>query len=140
MEYKDVFISIGVVLIGMFGIFGMIAQWNINYSTTAGSSFNETLNKISLINNISDVGNSVGSNTQTAEGSGETDPQGSLIKQSLSTLKKIPAMVGIFNSLLWDSARTMQIPDVITGIALTIFMFIFGLTFAYILLLGAKKI
>lgn len=139
MEYKDVFISVAIVAIAVIGILGYVSSMNEAYGDTAGSSFNETMLHVNVIGNITSIGNTVGGNTQTEDGAGDSDTQQNIIKQSLRTLKVVPQLLGIVPALISDAQKIAGAPDWIVNILRAIFIFVFALTFAYILILGAKR-
>ena len=140
MEYKNVFISIGIVLIALIGITQLIGQWNNDYSATAGSTLNRTFTHMQQISNdtLISTGRSSAIDTQTVEGTGQTSSTSNLIQKSLSTIKRVPQLLGLVPSLLNDAASIIGVPTIIVDIIVTIFFFVFALTFAYLLLIGAK--
>jgi hypothetical protein len=140
MEYRDVFVSLAVVVVGIVGILGLMSDWNTAYSQNAGASFNQTLTHVQLLNNLTGISNDVAGNTQTEDGSGETDAQAGLIKQSLSTLKKIPVLLGLVPALYSDAASILGAPSWLVAVGRVVFLFVFAITFAYLLLLGAKRL
>jgi hypothetical protein len=140
MEYRDVFISLAVVVVGIVAILGLANDWNTSYGNNAGSTFNQTLTRVSILTNLTDISSSVAGNTQTPDGAGETEAQAGLIKQSLSTLKKIPVLMGLVPDLLSDGAAILGAPSWLVTIGRVVFLFVFAITFAYILLLGAKRL
>lgn len=142
MELEDVFISGMVVLVAIIGILSWLSGMNSAYDMTAGSSFNATLTHTQglLDTNLSNMGLNVANNTQLAEGPGTSDQEQSLLEQSRSTFSLLTDLLGIIPSMIEDGATIIGIPEAYTSIAKWTFLFVFGLTIAYILLLGVKSL
>lgn len=141
MELKEVFIGTAVVLVGVLAVFGWMNGLNTAYGTTAGNTFSNTLESVNdtLGTNLQSIGVTLANNTQLPEGAGETDQQQGLIRRSLSTLSRIGDFLGIVPSLLEDASAILGIPEQYVDIAKWVFLAAFGITLAYLLLLGIKN-
>lgn len=141
MEIKDVVVSSMVVLVAVIAITSWINNLNTAYSTTAGSSFNSTLSSTQslLQTNMSNIAVVVANNTQVQEGAGTSDQEQSLLEQSRGTFSILTDLLGIIPSMIEDGAEILDIPDEYTFVAKWTFLFVFGLTIAYLFLLGVKS-
>lgn len=141
MEIKDVVISGMVVLVAVIAITGWLGSMNTAYNMNAGASFNTTISHTqTLLNtNLSSMSKNVANNTQIAEGAGTSDQEQGLLEQSRGTFSILTDLLGIIPSMIEDGASIVGIPSEYTFIAKWTFLFVFGLTIAYILLLGVKS-
>lgn len=140
MEIKDVFVSLVVVFVATVAIFTWMTDWNEKYDDTAGSTFNNSMARTTLFSNISKIGVSVGNNTQQQEGGAPTSNEEGLIQQGRSTISLAADMVGLVPALMSDSAAIIGIPESYQDAARIAFWFVFGITIAYIVLLGVKSL
>jgi hypothetical protein len=142
MDFKNIFIGLGVMLIGIIGVFGILNSWNSYYSMDVGSTFNDTLSGVQDItdNTMDEIKISSGLSTQTAEGAGQDTPTEEIAKQSVSTIKLMPKLIGLVPSLLNDIGSIIGIPVEIVAIGVSLFIIVFALTFAYLLLLGVRRL
>lgn len=146
MDIKDVFVSVAVVLIGMIAVLTFMSQINTEYNTNLGGTFNNSMKQVQLLQNVRDVGGTVGNNTQFPEGGGEEDIDKLLGRKSLSTFSKVTKMLGIIPSLIGDAGNIISGAVGLDGdnlyveIAQFIFVAVFAILLAFILLLGVKRI
>lgn len=142
MEIKDVFVSVGVMIVGLIAVLSWINGLNGFYGTTVGSSFNSTLDSVNTLarNNFADIGETIGENTQIQSGAGEEDQTNSLIQKSRSTFQKVTTMLGLVPSMLNDAGELIGIPDSIMDVGRILFLGVFGITMAYLFLLGVKSL
>lgn len=142
MEFKNIFISLVVVIIGFMGIFALVNQFNTDYGTQAGDTFNNTANQVKLYQNTTQLSISASENLATTEASGQSSGSVSdLIKQSLSTIKLLPRLAGMSEAIIRDiGSGVLKIPSSIIELGIALFVFIFALTIAYLLLIGSKKL
>lgn len=140
MEYDKVFMAVGVVAASIFGILSIVNFYNDSYDTNIGSTFNTTMNRVAIINNITSFRSDSAGATQDIEGSGSTDPQTNLVTRSLRVITLLPRLLGLIPDMMYAGADMAMIPDAYQDIAVGIFVFSFVLLFAYLLLLGAKAV
>lgn len=140
MEYKNVFIALTIVTIAIIGMFSWLNEWNTLYVNDAGSSFNNTLKSTSLISNITNIQYQINQNIESKEGQGIIDATYDLTKRAISIITIIPRMIGLYESVISDIGIILNIPPVLINIGITVFIVSFGITLAYLLLLGAKKL
>lgn len=141
MEIKNVFLSIGIVLIGLVGIIGLIGDWNNTYGTSVGVGFNNTLTHIQNMTNssLSSIGGNIAENTREQEGSGE-EAQTSMIKRAYRTIQEIPNLLGLVPAIMRDVASIAGAPQWIVVIASLLFFIILGLTLTYLFIIGARRL
>jgi hypothetical protein len=142
MEIKDVFISGMVIVVAIVGVLAWISSLNNAYDTTVGSTFNTTMNQVQTVvyANLSGLAVSTANNTQVAEGGGSSDQQASITSQSGGSLRLATRLLGIIPSIIDDGAQLLGIPAQYTLIARYTFLFVFGITIAYILYLGVRSL
>lgn len=140
MEYDKVFMAITVVAASIFGILSMLNFYNDSYDMNVGSTFNSTMNRVAVINNITKITADASGSTQTIEGSGPSSAQTSLIQSSLSFIKILPQLIGLVPDMIYAGADMIGIPDTYQSLAVGVFVFAFVLLFAYLLLIGAKAV
>lgn len=140
MEYDKVFIAVAVVAASIFGVLSMLNFYNDSYDMTVGSTFNSTMNRVEIINNITSFRSDSADATQDIEGSGSTDPQTNLVTRSLRIITLLPRLLGLIPDMLSAGADMVGIPTAYQDLAVGVFVFSFVLLFAYLLLLGAKAV
>lgn len=132
--------AITVVAASIFGILSMLNFYNDSYDMNVGSTFNSTMNRVAVINNITKITADASGSTQTIEGSGPSSAQTSLIQSSLSFIKILPQLIGLVPDMIYAGADMIGIPDTYQSLAVGVFVFAFVLLFAYLLLIGAKAV
>lgn len=140
MEYEKLFAGIAVVAVSIFAILSMISHFNESYGTNVGYSFNSTMNSVALINNVTSLTNDQASATQNVEGSGTSDPQTNLVERSLRIITIIPRLLGLVTHMFNDAILILDIPETYGNIAIGVFVFSFTILFAYLLLIGVKRL
>lgn len=142
MDYDKIFITIAVVLVGVlafFGTNGIATMFNQEYGTAVGNESDFARGVSNIVQNrttsFSAIGRDVGANVNGTEGSGPVDALTKLAQQSLGVFGAIKAMVGLAPDLLRDAAIATGFGgDEYVGIAITLFIVLFGLTIAYLFL------
>lgn len=132
----------GVVLVCIIAIFSFITNWNNTYGQNVGSSFNNTYSDVAvLINtNMFNLSTQVANNTNTQSGAGTTSVNIDLASRALSVITSLGAMLGLIPALFTDGALLLGIPSVYAGIAGWIFIFMFAILFAYLLIIGVRRL
>ena len=145
MEFEKLFATIAVVCIGAIAIMGWISYENSQYGTSVSAGFNSTMHNVQSmgINNISSFGNEFGASIVPTEGNvtgSDCTGLSCLASIALDTIKIIPKIMGMPISLLRDAAIIVGIPSAYVSIAVAVFVFSFVILFAYLLLLGVKRL
>lgn len=140
MEYEKLFAGIAVVAVSIFAILSMLNYYNESYGTNVGYTFNNTMNSVALINNITDITNDQASATQNVEGSGTSDPQTNLVERSLRIITILPRLLGLVPDLMEEGAIILGVPPTYVNMAIGVFVFSFTILFAYLLLIGVKRL
>jgi hypothetical protein len=140
MEYEKVFATIAIVAVSVLAVFAMINHYNTAYGTSVGDSFNNTLQSVNVISNLTKYTIDASDATQDIEGSGTTDPQSNLISRSLRIITILPRLLGLVPDILYEGAIVLGVPEEYTTIAVAVFVFSFTLLLAYLLLIGVKRL
>lgn len=140
MEYEKLFAGIAVVAVSIFAVMSMLNFYNTTYEENVGTTFNQTLNSVALISNITDISNSQAEATQNIEGSGTSDPQTNLVERSLRIITILPRLLGLVPDLMEEGAILLGVPEPYVNVAIGMFVFSFTILFAYLLLIGVKRL
>jgi len=142
MEYENVFKSVGVVLIGVIAYFSLLGFWNLEYGQNVGNSSRATYDHVQSLANSSlfDLGTGSAGNTQTESGAGQDDPNRDLLTRALSVVTAIPELFGLVPALLQDGASILGIPPSYVNIGIYTFLFSAAILFAYLLLIGVRRL
>lgn len=139
MEYERLFASVAVVAVSVFAIMSLLSFYNDSYNLTIGSSFNNTLNSVEIINNITSMTNEQADATQSIEGSGSSDSQTNLVERSLRIIVILPRLLGLVPDIMREGALVLGVPEAYVNVAVGVFVFSFVLLLAYILLNGVRR-
>lgn len=140
MDIKEVLISVAVVVIALFGIFAFMGNLNASYGTSMGDTFNESININDLLQNVTSAGTDLASTTQAVEASAQESQTDSLYSQARSAFSITTRLLGIVPKLIKQAAIAFKIPEPYWKVGQAIFISVFGLTIAYILLLGVRRL
>jgi hypothetical protein len=142
MEFQQVFVTASVILVGILGVFGLINFWNVSYGTNVGNTFNSTASHVQTIttSTLGAVSVQVGNSTDTPSGAGAVTTSANLVNRALSILTIIPSIIGLVPAMLQDAAGIMGVPQEYTLIAAWVFIFGFALLFAYLLIVGVRRL
>lgn len=142
MDFKNVFIVIGISLVGIIAVFSFASDLNTEYGTSIGYDMNETREKLQdgIIANLtlvsSETGGAAEAESGASSGTGITD----LIGRSLSVIGSIPRLIGLVPSLMSESASVIGIPPEYVDVATWLFIISFALVLAYLFLTGARSL
>lgn len=139
MEYERLFASVAVVAVSVFAIMSLLSFYNDSYNLTLGSSFNNTLNSVEIINNITSMTDEQAAATQNIEGSGSSDSQTNLVERSLRIIVILPRLLGLIPDIMREGALVLGVPEAYVNVAVGVFVFSFVLLLAYILLNGVRR-
>lgn len=142
MEFEKVFTSIGITLIVLIGFFTLIQSWNTSYGTSVGTELNSTYTHIETLTTATMYNMSVttGNATITSSGGSDDSTQANLVKRSLQIITNIPELLGLVPALFNDFSTLLGIPPIYREIATWLFIFSFVVLFAYLLLIGARRL
>ena len=141
MDFKNIGVSVFVVLIGIVAWVTLLNQFNDDYGTSGGSQFNATLSRVDDLTGEAEdlqigLANSTGSGSGTSTGTGLDD----LVSKGLSGLTKIPVLLGIIPAMMRDMLSLADIEGVYADILVAIFNIAFAITFIYVLILGVRRL
>lgn len=140
MDIKEVLIAVSVLVIALIGIFAFVGNLNASYGGTMGSTFNKSIDVSALLNNVTNTGTELGSTTQPDEASAQDSQTDNLITQSRSAFSITTRLLGIVPKLIKQAAIALQIPEAYWKVGQAIFLSVFALTLAFILLLGVRRL
>lgn len=142
MDYKDLFTSMGIVLVGIIAFFAIAGDFNNAYGTNLGDDMNGTRTHVQdlLTNTLGDVSGDVGNATQAREGASLGSGETGLITRALTVITSIPQLFGLVPAVIRDGASVLGIPDSIVIIGEWVFLFAVGVTLAYLFLLGISRL
>jgi hypothetical protein len=142
MDFQQIFTTIAIICVGILAVFGLTTYWNTSYGTNVTAGFNQTTQHVqsmtqSMTGNLSTQS---ANNTYTQSGAGTGTTTTDLINRGLGVVTLLPQMLGIIPSMLQDGALILGIPPEYTALATAVFLFGFALLFAYLLIIGVKRL
>lgn len=142
MEFKDLFTSMAIVLIGVIAFFSIAGDFNTTYGTDLGNDMNDTRTHVQdmLQSNLSIVSGEASEATQASEGASLGSGETGLATRALRVITGIPKLFGMVPSLIREGANVLDIPDSIQDVGVWVFLFASALTLAYLLLLGVSRV
>jgi hypothetical protein len=141
MDPKDLFITVGVVLIAIIGGITFIAGLDNNYEGQISQQVDSIKHTQRVLNNsFSSMGVELGDSVNPAEGGGVGEGTINLATRSLRAITALPKLLGIIPTALRDGAVSLGIPETYASIAIIIFIGVFGITIAYLLITGARSL
>ena len=142
MEYEKIFSTVGIVLIAVLAYSALLANWNSTYNQNVGSSFQNTYNDVATLSNSSlfTLSTTTANNTNTASGAGTTSVNTDLVSRALSVITVLPTLLGLIPALFNDAAVIFGIPAQYVSVATWIFLFSFAILFAYLLIIGVRRL
>lgn len=142
MEYEKVFATVGFVTIAIIAYFTMMAGFNADYGTSIGESSNATYSKVQTLGtqNLFNVSTAVGNSTDTQSGAGTSNADSDLLRRGLGVLTVLPRLLGLIPAIMQDFAIILGVPSAYVSIASWIFIFSFAILFAYLLIVGVRRL
>jgi hypothetical protein len=148
MQYENVFIGLGVLLIcvlAFFGNTGLVTKLNTDYNNTFVTNDSLFLGSIQNITgpfaqNYGAVGRDIGNATEGTEGSGTTDSTTDLLRRSIQIISTVKEMLGLAPLAMEEAGRAVGIGEEYIGIAITMFVVVFGLMLGYLFLIGVRRL
>jgi len=145
MEFTELFVGAGIILVAIIAVFGMTASWNAAYGTNIGDDpeFQQTINRVEnlLESKLVDEGLEYGQSTVPESGAGQSSEQNdNLISRALSTISLIPQLIGLMPALIKDAAVALNLPDIYWRLGQALFWIVFSITMAGFLLIGARTV
>lgn len=145
MDFKDLFVGMAIILVGLVAFIGFSSVLNNEYGSTLGQDevFNNTYNHVYglLESDLIEGGVDIADTTLTEEGAdvGDTADE-SLTRRALKTIGMLSLLPGVIPALISDGGNVLNIHPTIVMAAKSVFYAAFGLTLAYLLLLGVRKL
>lgn len=143
MDYERVFGGLGVFLVAIIALMAPVAHWNSAYGVSVGGGEeNTTMSRIINLTSVTlgstslDMANS----TTVESGATDQDANGNLVSRSLNVITSLPTLLGLVPALFEDVALILGVPSAYTNVAVWIFTFAFVILFAYLLLLGLRRL
>lgn len=145
MEFTEIFVGVGVVLVAIVSLFGLTNAWNAEYGSSLGkdSEFNATnqnvqkLLEAGFINASFDYADA----TQAEEGAGQSsNQQDNAFLRAFRTIGLIDDLIKLIPDLIRDGAEALNVPKIYWQIAVAIFWIVFSVTLMYLLLTGARAL
>jgi type IV secretory pathway VirB6-like protein len=148
MDFKNIIISIAIVFVGVLGILGYIAALNTTYNDGVGNTtFNNTMNQLNRINNITVLSNNFGGDITNNNGNQSTQGSDTSVSEltlaGLKTIKRLPSILGIATSMMQDASVLLGVGEtgnILVGLAISVFLIVFVITLMYVIVLGVRKL
>ena len=142
MDFKNVFIVMGISLVGIIAVFSFATDINTEYGTSIGYDMNQTRSYVQegIIANLTKVSGETGTATEAQSGASAEAGIGDLIKRSLGVIGSIPRLLGMVPSLMSESASVIGIPSEYIDVATWLFIISFSIVLAYLFLTGARSL
>lgn len=142
MEYKQLFASMAIALVGLVAFLGLAADFNSTYGTDLGSDINETTSRVesAISSNLTQTGREAGSAGTPQEGQSLGSGSDSLARRGLRIITLLPQLMGLPQALIRDIGGLFGVPPVIVSVGIDVFIFSFVVTLGYLLILGVRKV
>lgn len=142
MDLKNIFIVVGIALIGLTSFFAFAGDLNSEYGTTLGYNMNETRASLEsgIIGNLTIMAGDIGNATLSQEGASEGTGTVGLVTRSLRVLGSIPRLLGFIPAIMRESAGVIGIPPIIVDVGVWLFLITIGLVLMYLFLTGARAL
>lgn len=130
-----------VVCIGLIAFMALSGSFNTTYGSSIATNYTNKINPTlaSLNSSLASISTSVGASVTNHTGGSSLDSITAGFKAGWATISSIPTLMGLTKSVMADTAITLGAGQYYT-IAAAVFIFTFCLLFAYILILGTKRI
>lgn len=144
MEFQQVFVTFAIIMVGVVSIFGLLGFWNTAYNANVGGNFSSTASHIQYITGyaLNTTSTTAANSTTTQSGAGGATAQTNLATRAINILQVIPNLLGLPNAVLQDASNMVGLPtpNIYVDIANYVFMFGFVLLFAYLLIIGVRRL
>jgi len=141
MDYKQVFLGIVVCLLVVVGSYTFATHLNSKY-VPLGATPLETTFYDDFYGDMSgytgDLSVDIGESSESSSVS--TDPTQTAILSSRGTFSTIRSLMGFVPMMFEAAGEYLGIPAIYTDLATWAFVFVFGLTMAYLIFLGVRKL
>lgn len=138
MDYKNVFLGLVIAFLATTAITLFAVSLNTKYAgiaTTIDTGFMDDSGASGIEDYLSTTSVEVANSTAPPSVS-----SGSELTQSRNTFSLIRSMVDFIPRLIRTSGSVLGIPAVYINLAVWAFIFVFGITLAYILILGVQNL
>lgn len=139
MNLKNVLVMLFIVAISLVGLLTWVTQMNNDYGMTVGTTFNSTLNSVNLVNNLTNISKDLADSASEESGANTGGGITALVSKSLTAITILPELLGLVPSIMNDFMGVLKIPETIQQIVRILFISVFALTIAYLLILGVQK-
>lgn len=142
MEFKNIFLGLGVVLVLVVSMFGFLDAINSEYDSDVGVGLNGTRGNVQTLleKNLLNESFEYAQSTQPQAGAESQQGEDNLISRALNSIGLVDDLLGIIPALMKDAGEALNIPQIYIRIAEALFWIIFSLTLAYLLLLGIRRV
>ena len=141
MEFKDLFVALAVVAIGIFGFLGFGAEINTQWGTSIGEDLSETEALTSSITgNLSSQASVTSSSGFPEEGQAEGSNEEGLLSRARNILGTLPRLAGLPGKIIRDAGNALNITPFIVDIGVWSFNFVFFITLGYLFITGARRL
>lgn len=141
MEFKDLFVALGLVAIAIFGFLGFANEINTQWGTSIGSDLEETASlSSSITGNLSSQASVTSSSGFPEEGQAEGSNEEGLLSRARNILGTLPRLAGLPGKLIRDAGNALNIVPFIVDIAVWTFNFVFFITLGYLFITGSRRL
>lgn len=142
MDFRSLFIAMGVVFIGVLSVFGYLNNLNDVYGTDVGGSMNQTKSEVSLMlsSNLSRISQDVTGNLLSEEGGDPGSGNDGLITRSLNILQSFYSLFTLAPTVVYEASVAIGVPPALGTVAKWMIGFVEVITFAFVLLLGIRRL
>lgn len=144
MEFKQLFASMVVVVIGLFAFNGLITDFDTGFGSNISSN-PDVAGMIDLqdqINSeISTISGTAQSNYGVEAGQNvEADPEQGAFRRGLNVVLSVGSLVNMPGKLIAEFASALGAPTALSEPASWLFNFVFYITLGYALVFGARRL
>lgn len=144
MDIQELFVGVVIVLVGLIGITSFLSIFNTTYAIDLTQNSTDVLESNlqtnSVLSDFYNISISIANTTQLAEGGSQATQDDSLIAQSRSAFSQTTKLMGLIPKFIEAAAISVGVPPTYVALARNLFLTLFGLAIAYILLLGVKRL
>lgn len=142
MEFKDLFLALVVVSVGLFAFLGLATSFNSSYGTTMGVEFENEYSTLqgSIVGNLSEQGARSTASGFQESGQDSGTSENNLLRRALSIMNTIPNLIALPGNLIRTAGNTINAPGFIIDLSVWAFNFAFILTLAYLFITGSRRL
>lgn len=142
MEFKDLFLALVVVSVGLFAFLGLADGLNTSYGTNIGAEFESEYSSLqsNIVGNLSSQGAQSTASGFQESGQDSGTSENNLLRRALSIMSTIPNMIGLPGKLIRTAGNSINAPPFIIDLSVWTFNFAFILTLAYLFITGGRRL